>query len=86
MWKLSAVQRCGDVCTQRGQCHHGTSSRGDSSHPQHFTTGKVSFMLLFSTKSSFPEHQTPQTTYFFFELHTNNNIEIKCSTTLWHLL
>lgn len=65
LWKLSAAQSCGDVCTQRCQCHHGTFSWGAPSHPQHFTTGKIFFKLWFSSKSSFPEHQTPQTILFF---------------------
>lgn len=54
LWRLSAVQRCGE---------------GAPRHPQQFTIGTLSFKLLFFSKSSFPEHQTPQTTRIFFELH-----------------
>lgn len=65
LWKLSTAQRCGDVCTQRCQCHHGTFSWGAPVTLSTSLLEKSFFKLRFSSKSSFPEHQTPQTTGFF---------------------
>lgn len=67
--RLSAAQRCGDTWAQGCRCSHGTSSWGTPSHPQHCAIGKVLLSSYLPSKSSFPDHQTPQTTHCFGATH-----------------